>query len=164
MNDNGSNAPENKKKKKKSSGGALFIILIIILAAILLFIWKFGPGGFGAGSGGDSIGNNSDSYSDTAISESDTSASESDVSDPADNDLVKIIVSDGNISANGENMSDSGALKEFLLSVNDENTKYVLTDDRALKSAYDEAKAVLDELGYEYSERTEDQSNEQSEP
>ncbi|MGN0690758.1 MAG: hypothetical protein ACI4K7_00225 [Oscillospiraceae bacterium] len=152
-------APE--KKKKKNKGNTLFILMIALLAAICLFLWKFG---FGAGSGDAGSGSGSgeasqtESVSDTA--QSDVAETTAESEEEANSLSVEIIISDENISANGEEMADADALKDYLLSNHvssedgAEGTKYTLVDSHALKSAYDSAKAVLDQLGYEYSERT----------
>ncbi|MDY2847357.1 MAG: hypothetical protein SOU50_03970 [Oscillospiraceae bacterium] len=157
-----SNEKAPEKKKKKNKGNTIFILIIALLAAICLFLWKFGFGfGGGNGTGSDSgAGDTSqtETVSDTAESESTETTAETEAET---NSLsVEIVVSDDKISANGEEMSDTAALKEYLLSNHvssedgSEGTKYTLVDSHALKSAYDSAKAVLDELGYEYSEQT----------
>ncbi|MGN1415320.1 MAG: hypothetical protein ACI4XF_00615 [Oscillospiraceae bacterium] len=152
-------APE--KKKKKSKGNTVFILIIALLAAICLFLWKFG---FGAGSGGTGSGSGTgDTLQTETVSETaENETSETTAEDTAENSglSVEIVITDDKISANGEEMADADALKEYLLSnhVSSEDgadgTKYTLVDSHALKSAYDSAKAVLDELGYEYSEQT----------
>lgn len=152
---------KKSEKKKKNKGNTVFILIIALIAAICLFLWKFG---FGAGLGGNGTDSGSgnasqtETVSETAedISEETTSASEEENSGMT----VEIVITDERITANGEDMTDANALKDYLLSNHissedgSEGTKYTLVDSHALKSAYDGAKAVLDELGYEYSEQT----------
>lgn len=154
------NAPE-KKSEKKNKGNTVFIIIVALIAAICLFLWKFGFGAGNGGNGTDSGSGNSsqtETVSETAedISEETTSAAEEENAGMT----VEIVITDDKITANGEDMADANALKDYLLSNHiapeegSEGTKYTLVDSHALKSAYDSAKAVLDELGYEYSEQT----------
>lgn len=157
--------PETKEKKapekKKNKGNTIFILVIALLAAICLFLWKFG---FGAGMGGSGTGSGAGEATQTeAVSDSaESDTSETTAEDTAENTgtSIEIIITDDIISANGEEMTDADALKDYLLSNHvssedgNEGTKYTLVDSHALKSAYDSAKAVLDELGYEYSEQT----------
>ena len=150
-----------EKKKKKNKGNTIFILIIALLAAICLFLWKLG---FGAGSGGTGTGSNSGdaSQTETVSDTAESDIAETTAEDTAENTglSVEIVITDDRISANGEEMSDADALKDYLLSNHvssgddTEGTNYTLVDSHALKSAYDSAKAVLDELGYEYSEQT----------
>lgn len=157
---------KKSSKKKKKSGNTVFILVIVILAAICLFLWKFGFG-FGTGSSGSENGSGTvnSSQTETVSDVTDTAPIENtettaEANEDTDNYTVEVIVSDDKISVNGEEMSDIAELKDHLLSIHrsdgDEGgeTKYTLIDSRALKSAYDGAKSVLDELGYEYSEQT----------
>lgn len=158
---NEKNTEKKPPKKKKNKGNTIFILVVILLAAIFLFLWKFG---FGAGSGGNGSdsgpgdASQTETVSDTAESESTETTAE--ITEENNSLSVEIVVSDDKITANGEEMSDSASLKDYLLSEHvssedgTEGTKYTLIDSHALKSAYDSAKAVLDELGYEYSEQT----------
>lgn len=147
---------DKEKKKKKSSGGAVFIIIIIILAVILLLIWKLGIGG-GSGSG-ISTGDGSDAgITVTEITEDTAEEARTETeTEAAENGVINITVSDSAILVNGSEVEGSEGLREYILSVNTADTEYVLIDERAVKSAYDEAQAVLDELGCKYSQAVAD--------
>lgn len=156
-----SNEKAPEKKKRKNKGNTIFILVIVLLAAICLFLWKFG---FGAGIGSTGSGSGSgdasqtETFSDTAETVSEETSAESD--EEANSLSVEIVITDDKISANGEEMADADALRDYLLTNHvasedgAEGSEYTLVDSHALKSAYDSAKAVLDELGYEYSEQT----------
>lgn len=153
---------ENEKKnrkKKKSGAGAVFIILVIIIAILLLLIWMFGIGG---GSGGNSVGGGSgngdvsESVSDTVTEPESETAGEDEGTESAAEIPVNIVVSDSVITVDGSEVDGGEGLREYILSVNTPETVYVLTDDHALKSAYDDAKAVLDELECSYSQAVSD--------
>lgn len=150
------------KKEKKKSGSSLFIIIILIIAIILLFIWK---GGFGLGGGsGSGLAEDVGSGENAAVTETsaavqetepeETEASQPETADEASGSTVVIEISEDKLIADGNVLSDSAALKEYILSVKTEESSFVLRDNRALKSAYDEAKSVLDRLGCEYTEET----------
>lgn len=150
------------KKKKKSSGGGVFILIVIILAAVLLFIWKFGIGG-GTGGGisagdGDSTGSTASELSEDTPAPEETSEESQSGSENAEDGTINITVKDSAILVNGSEVEGSEGLREYILSVNTADTEYVLIDDRAVKSAYDEAQAVLDELGCKYSQAVADRA------
>lgn len=152
------------KKKKKSSGGGVFILIVIILAAVLLFIWKFGIGG-GTGGGispgdGDSTGSTASELSEDTSAPEETSEESLSGSENAEDGTINITVKDSAIFVNGSEVEGREGLREYILSVNTADTEYVLIDDRAVKSAYDEAQAVLDELGCKYSQAVADRAEE----
>lgn len=149
---------ENKKKKKKSGGG-VFILIVIILAAVLLFIWKFGIGGTGGGisaGDGDSTGSTASELSEETLASEETAEESLSGSENSEDGTINITVRDSAILVNGGEVEGSEGLKEYILSVNTADTEYVLIDERAVKSAYDEAQAVLDELGCKYSQAVAD--------
>lgn len=150
----------NSKKKKKSSGGGVFILIVIILAAVLLFIWKFGIGG-GTGGGisqgdGDSTGSAASELSEETLASEETAEESLSGSENSEDGTINITVRDSAILVNGGEVEGSEGLREYILSVNTADTEYVLIDERAVKSAYDEAQAVLDELGCKYSQAVAD--------
>lgn len=151
---------KNENKKKKSSvGGVIFILIILLVAVLLLMMWK-GGFGLGPGAGGDGLGTGDAIVSEaeegeaeeTAVSSETEQTEESSADTESGGNAVIVEVTDSVITADGKECADGAALKEYLLSVNAEGTVYILRDNKALKASYDEAKAVLTELGYEYSE------------
>lgn len=130
---------KNGKKKKKGKLGCLTVLLLIAIAVLILL--RNGGFGFGFGEKGNGTGKTSE-----------TSANETAAVTEADGKVI-ITISDGVITVEGSNYADAAALKEYLLSVNDDTVSYVLYDNHAIKSVYDEVKAVLDELKYNYTEK-----------
>lgn len=150
----------DKKKKKSSIGGVIFVLIILILAVLLLMLWK-GGFGLGAGQGGDGLGTGDAVVAEGSEGPAEETAAETELteqseetsaSSEAGSGAVIIEVTDNIITADGIECTDGAALKDYLLSVNSEETVYILRDNKAVKAAYDDAKAILDELGYEYAE------------
>ncbi len=110
-------------------------------------------GGNGNGTGSD---DSMETAAETGIALTDiteeTTLSESETETSADENIIKISVSDSIISANDTELESSSALKDYILALDYKNKTFILCDDKALKASYDEAKAVLDELEIEYSE------------
>ncbi len=148
MNSMAKNVKEPKKKKKKKVNVILILLLIIVIAvAIIALLLHFrGGSGFGFGSGG------AVPAAGTAAETMPTLPAATSASDTGE---IVITIYDDAITVNGSSMKDSEALKEHLLSVNTDGVTYILRDSHAVKSVYDDAKAVLDSLGYEYSEEVE---------
>lgn len=141
-----------KKKKKKRGGGGIIIVLLIIIAILLVILYYVKGSGFGTG--GDSVpadGTLPTLPVTAAVSEN---AGDEQKSEEQNNNTVIIEISEETISVNGTAVADAEALREKLLSIGSGDTTYVISDDHAVKSVYDSAKAVLDDLGWEYSDQT----------
>lgn len=153
---------EKKNNKKKNGGKILFLLIVIILAVAAILIFTKGGFGFGSGSGeGVPAGGTIPSMSETpAAPETESEVSEDNVTtadageEGQQGSRVVIEVSEDTIFADGTQCADTAALKEHLLGAAGESVEFVLRDNHAVKSVYDEAKSVLDELGYEYSSET----------
>lgn len=146
---------KENKKKKGNVLGTLFLILILIIAVLLLLIWKGGLGLGGGNGNGTGTGSPETAVETgaalTGITE-ETTLSESETETSADENIIRVSVSDSVISANGTELESSSALKDYILALDYKNKSFILCDNKALKASYDEAKAVLDELEIEYSE------------
>lgn len=142
----------NQKKKKNHTGCLIFLIFFIIASVTLFMFWKFGDG-FGFSLDFWNKNNNNDNSSGTSqVSEISDINSESGLED----NKILIIISGSSIKANNQDFNDTESLKQYLLSINDENTEYILRDNHAVKSVYSDAKNILDELSYKYNEEIAD--------
>lgn len=162
MSDNEKRAPRPKdppppppekprKRKRRRHVGLLIVLLLLLIIAILILMLVYG--GFGGGSGSGSGG--------SGEAGAETSAVISDIRETPTLDTdtagelgaaILIEINGEKIIADGEELENAAALKEKLLSINKEGSTYIIRDSHAVKSVYDEAKAVLDELAYSYSE------------
>lgn len=128
------------------------------MAAILIF----GKGGLGLGGSGEGVpaGGTMPVMSDTPETLPDTlpnTAPESEQTTASGEDeegqqgsRVIIEVAEDKIFADGSVCVDTAVLRDYLLGAAGEDTEFILRDNHAVKSVYDEAKGVLEELGYEY--------------
>ncbi len=158
MNDNEKHAPRPKdpppppeklrKRKKHRHVGLLIVLLLLLIIAILILMLVYG--GFGGGSGSGSGGGAETSAGISDIQE--TSPPETETVGEQANAAILIEINGEKIIVDGEELENAAALKEKLLSINKEDSTYIIRDSRAVKSVYDETKAVLDELAYSYSE------------
>ena len=126
---------EKKKHKKRGKWIFIFILLLILAALVLLFFnpFNWGDGGaFGLGGGQD---NNSSSDNSSSVSDSNNSAA---------TDTVIIKIENEDIYFDGELCTES-ELKEKIIALGTEK-KYELEHSLAIKSVYDNVKAVLAEL------------------
>ena len=141
----------NQKKKKNHTGCLIFFIFLIIASVTLFMFWKFGDG-FGFGLDFRNKNNNDNSSETSQVSEISDMNSESSFED----NKIIIEISGSSIKANNQDFTDTESLKQYILSINDENTDYILRDNHAVKSVYSDAKNILDELSYRYSEEITD--------
>lgn len=141
-----------RRKKRRRLGFLIVLLLLLIIAILTLMLINGGfGGGFGSGSG-ESGEENGGSGSSSSISDiRETSAPETDTAGEQGSAIL-IEISSEKITLDGEELENAAALKEKLLSINKEGVTYIIRDSRAVKSVYDEAKAVLDELSCSYSE------------
>lgn len=142
---------------------ALKIILITIIIIIIILILLIMGNGFGLGAGfgfGNNNGSSSSSESGNDISVTDevseeetALSSETEIMETIADNIIRIEVNDTVISVNGQNMENTDALRDYLLSNHTDLSEYVLIETHAIKSVYDDVKAVLNELSYEYTEQ-----------
>lgn len=144
-------AKENKEKKK-GGGKIIFLLILIIIAAAVIFILSRGGAGMG-GSGDDGIPAGGTLPEPPGTNASDT-ATAAETSGESTGSTVIVEVAGESIYISGSPCEDSEALREYLLAETGENTAVVLRDNHAVKSVYDDAKAVLEELELEYSGET----------
>lgn len=130
-------------KNKKSKGGATTVgaaALILLLAG----------GGYGIGRGQGMLPEEGDSLKpETEIVE--VVEQEQKVEDVVEDDgVLTVRVAESQIYFEDEAVT-AAELEEALLSAYTEGAAVELVDDMAIKAEYDEAAAVLDKLGIEYS-------------
>lgn len=132
----------SKREKESNSGKsglAGILILVILVVAVILFFGKCGGGGLFPGKGS---GSNHKTQSDTkSVSKS---------SNKNNDNYIEITVSEKKIFFNNSECQDIDDLKKKLTKNYKEGDEIVLRDDKAIKSSYDEVKALLNELGYIY--------------
>lgn len=151
-NENGKNV---KRSRDKRSGGGGKAAAAVVLAALLL-----GGGGY-YGISGNGMGFLPDH---AGIIEEDTQASKQNESDTEkteeteattteekQEEAISIVVKEGTVLYQGSEIKTT-AFEETLLKDYREGIKITLKDDHAVKATYDEIKAVLDRLGYTYTE------------
>ena len=125
-----------KHRRRGPSFGFIFFLLLILAVAALVLLWKLGyihigkDSGDGAGSGGSSVVSAADS--------SDTSSEE-------ESTVIEIKVDMETIWFDGTELSSAEELKEKITEIGDKKS-YNFVHDSAIKSAYDEVKAVLTDL------------------
>lgn len=147
---------EKNRKNKKKNGGKIVLLLIIIIIAVAAIL-LFGKGGFGLGGGsgegvpaGGTIPVMSDSPETVPTPESEQTTASGEDEEGQQGSRVIIEVAEDKIFADGSVCVDTAVLRDYLLGAAGEDTEFILRDNHAVKSVYDEAKGVLDELGYEY--------------
>lgn len=137
--------------KKKKSGAGIVLLLLLVLAIIIILLLSL-VNGKGLGQGDGDFSSEGGIGTETVTDAAENSVAESEIVTEADDNIVVIEISEDKILADGNECSDSNALREYLLNVKTDDTVYILKDNHAVKSVYDEAASVFDELGYEYSE------------
>ncbi len=143
----------HKKKKRHHRRGFLIILLLLLIIAILILMLVYGGfgGGFGGNGGSGEGGNSGPETSAVVGSTQETSSPDTDTGEEQGTAIL-IEINGEKINVDGEELENAAALKEKLLSINKEGSTYIIRDSHAVKAVYDEAKAVLDELSYSYSE------------
>lgn len=135
-----------ERNQKRSHTGRNVTLTALLLAA-LLGGGHFGLG-IGKGGGGEGLlpetGNST--QSETAQTQ-EAEAPETQEAAPADDGVLAIVVKEDKLFYEGEE-TDLAALEQALLrDYVKGRTTVTLTDDHAIKSAYDEAAALLERLG-----------------
>lgn len=160
---------DEKPKRGKGRGGfflAGFITGVAVMVALYFALLYFFDGFAGLG-GGSSAGVNSDTGNSSVSSQAQPTESETE-SEPvttkpeteqaptaeAGGNVVIIEVNADAVVIGEESFTDAASVKAYLQSVNTDETTYILRDNRAVKSLYDEVEKVLAELHFEYASET----------
>lgn len=138
---------KDKKKKKKSKAGKVILFLLLIIL-ILLAILYFGDGfGFGSGGGtGDSQGDSVQAVATVPEDGDETLIPEKDESP------VVIEITESAVKFGNEEFADYAAFEEYFYTVETDGAEYILKDNQAIKSVYDNVKALLDSFSCSYTE------------
>ena len=131
----GKHHKHEKHHRRGPSFGFIFLLLLVLAVAALVALWKLGYIHIGRESG-DGSGNSGNSVVSSADS-SDVSAEESTV--------IEIKVDMEKIWFDGTELANAEELKNKITEIGDKKT-YNFVHDSAIKSTYDEVKAVLTDL------------------
>ena len=149
---------KNEEKKKRSGGKAAGVAALILLLAGGGWFGLGGgrgllPGGEGAGSGGSLLPGTQQVQTVDAAQSAESAAPPEESAAPAEHaNVLAIRVSENFVTLNGEEYSLE-ALEQALLSDYTEGMEVTLTDDHAIKAAYDSVAALLDRLDIPYNEK-----------
>ncbi len=138
---------DKKKKKKKSKAGKVILFLLLIIL-ILLAILYFGNG-FGFGSGGGT--GNSEGESMQVVATLPEDGDETLIPEKAESPTV-IEITESAVKFGNEEFADYAAFEEYFYQNKADGTEYILKDNQAIKSVYDNVKALLDSFSCAYSE------------
>lgn len=126
-----------KHHRRRPPFGFIFLLLLVIAVAVVVFLWKNGYIHFGKnwvkgeGDGG------TQSVTST-VSDAESAASQV-------SDVVEIKVDNEKIYIDGAEVANTDELKTKITEIGDKKT-YNFVHDDAIKSTYDEVKAVLNDL------------------
>lgn len=139
---------KDKKKKKKSKAGRVILFLLLIIL-ILLAILYFGDGfGFGIGGGTGSAAGDSVQAMATETGElAETTEPVEETGGP-----VVIEITESSVKLGNEEFADYAAFEEYFYQNKADGAEYILKDNQAIKSVYDNVKGLLDSFGCAYSE------------
>jgi len=130
--------PPHEKHKHRRRGprvGTVILLLVIIAVAAVVILWQNGlihfgrENGQGAGEGGTSVVSNAADSSETS----------------AESSVVEIKVENEKIYLDGKELANAEELKSKITETGDKKT-YNFVHESAIKSAYDDVKAVLSDL------------------
>ena len=148
---------QKEKKKKERHPVRNFLIVLILLGMLFgggFGLWRYG--GFEWGYQDDkkteSKNDNTETSAPVESSTEETAAATEATTEAADDTLI-ITVAGEEVKIASDSFTDEGKLKDKVMAVYKEGIKIELVDDKAVKSAYDMAKKVLDDLKYDYSEK-----------
>ncbi len=133
---------EQKKKGKGAAGTAGIAALILLLAG----------GGYGVGRGQGLLPNEGDSMKPETEQVEVVEQEQQEPEEIADDGILTVRVNENQIYFEDEAVT-AAELEEALLREYTDGSAVELVDDSAIKAGYDEAAAVLDKLGIEYSGR-----------
>ena len=150
---------QKEKKKKEKHPVRNFLIVLILLGMLFgggFGLWRYG--GFEWGYQDDKKTESNKDNTETTAAPVENSADETvaatEGTTEAKDDALVITVSGEDVKIGSDSFTDEGKLKDKIMAVYKEGIKIELVDDKAVKSAYDMAKKVLDDLKYDYSEKT----------
>ena len=134
-----------EQKKKKSHTGRNVTITAVLLAALL----GGGHFGLGIGRGGEGFLTQNSESAQTQTAAAEASAEPQAEETAPDDGVLAITVQEDKLLYQGAEVSLT-ELEEALLRDYTPEKTVTLTDDHAIKAAYDEAAALLDKLGIPY--------------
>lgn len=126
-----------KRRRRRPPLGFIFLLLLVIAVAVVVFLWKNGYIHFGKnwvkgeGDGGTQSVTSTVSNAESAASEV--------------SDVVEIKVDNEKIYIDGAEIANTDELKTKITEIGDKKS-YNFVHDGAIKSTYDEVKAVLNDL------------------
>lgn len=137
---------EPEKSKKRSHTGRNVTLTALLLAALL------GGGHFGLGIGrGSGEGllpqSGNSTQSETAQTQEAEAPETQEAEAPADDGVLAIVVKEDKLYYEGREIDLAGLEQALLQDYVQGKTRVTLTDDHAIKSAYDEVAALLERLG-----------------
>lgn len=138
---------EKKEKKKKSKAGKviLFLLLIILILAAIIY---FGRGfGFGSGGSGSEDGESVEAMVSQTLETTEPEEAVEEVGG-----LVVIEINESAVKYGDEEFADYASFEEYFYTVKIDGAEYILRDNQAIKSVYDDVKKLLDNFGCTYSE------------
>lgn len=132
--------PHKHGRRRRGGGGVLVVlILIVLLVAAGYILWKNGFFSFGKGNGdGDGSGSGNAVVSNVAANSADESAE-------PESAVVEVKVDNNKIYLDGVEVASAEELKNKITEIGDKKT-YNFVHETAIKSTYDEVKAVLFDL------------------
>ena len=138
---------EKKEKKKKKSGGKAIIVLVLLLLTALVLLYLFGGGlGFGFG-GGTGIGTD-----DSVAVNATVTAEQTAETTAAELSVITVEISEDKIIFDGTEYASYEEFEKFFYENDFNGRRFVLKDNKAVKSVYDSVKKLLDSFGGNYSE------------
>lgn len=130
--------PHRHEHRRRGGGGALVVlILIILLVAAGYILWQNGFFSFGKGDG-DGEGSGNAVVSNAAVNSAEESAE-------PESTVVEVKVDNNKIYLDGVEVASAEELKNKITEIGDKKT-YNFVHETAIKSTYDEVKAVLSDL------------------
>lgn len=130
--------PHKHERRRRGGRGALVVlILIILLVAAGYVLWQNGFFSFGKGDG-DGEGSGNAVVSNAAVNSAEESAE-------PESTVVEIKVDNNRIYLDGVEVASAEELKNKITEIGDKKT-YNFVHETAIKSTYDEVKAVLSDL------------------
>lgn len=131
-----------KRRRRGPSAGLVILLLLILLAAAFVILWQNGFFSFGTGSGdGNGSGN---AVVSNAADVSGEPSTDGDSSEP-ESTVIEIKIDNEKIYFDGTEVADAAELKSKITEIGNKKT-YNFVHETAIKSTYDEVKAVLSDL------------------
>ena len=135
-----------KEKKKKRGGGKVLLVLILLILLLLALLYLFGDG-FGLGFGGAGLGDG-----DSVAVNATVTAEQTAETTVAENTETVIEISGDRIIFDGTDYASYEEFEKFFYENDFNGRRFVLRDNKAVKSVYDSVKKLLDGFGGNYLE------------